>query len=151
MLLFPLIRVLQAIYDYLMNLWVRSSKKTTCRLGAMGEIFKVPMNERANAFRTVRDILFETERRTRFEKEHSEIHVVGMVLFVALIGAGISAYKGDAVLRTQFLIAATISFAVVVIAEIRLSQREANYIRTLDTNEVKNLLSKVRHIPDSAT
>ena len=95
-----------------------------------------------DAFRSVRDALFEPERRDRFELNHSENHLLGMTFLVLAIFTFVTLLQGRFAIAGVFAAIAICALALEAYSSIFICRRECRYLMTLDPERVGEVLRK---------
>jgi len=118
-----------------------------CKLSFLEERYGVPRRHRVNAYRLIRDsTLFSESMRSRFLRQHSEIHLLYITFTVLGIGAAIlwiQILANDSCKSNHALILSIIAFVSWVsgvVGDILICGQECVYLMSLNQDDVRSLL-----------
>jgi hypothetical protein len=126
------------------------AKGYTCKNYYLEEKYGVMHKSRFNAFRLIRDKLFDPERARRFEIEHSEIHLLYLTFTVLFLSSLYLIVEQSLIIKEWNRIPLTVIFAVIsflclwfgIVADIALCRKECAYLMTLKSNDITQLLQE---------
>ena len=113
-----------------------------CKLHYLEDRFRVQSNASFDAFRSVRDRLFDPDRRDRFELNHSENHLLGMTFLVLFMFGIVAWVLGRPVVSAVFGAISICSLGLEISSDLFICRRECRYLMTLETENVREVLQK---------
>jgi hypothetical protein len=129
---------------------VQEGRDYNCKLQHLEERFNVSTKNALFAFRLIRDQLFDSERASRFETEHSELHMLYLTatilifasLYLLLAQLFFLHCWNKVILTGVFGVVGLSCFVLGICADKHLCRRECDYLMTLNDDEISPILKK---------